>query len=53
MTMSTYDALHSILSGLEKTFQDLPKNSDGSLRQRVYKKWKSGVYEVKMFTTQW
>lgn len=41
-----YDALHSILSG-ERTFQDWPKKCDASLRQRVYKRWKSGVYELK------
>ena len=30
-----------------KTFKDWPKNQESSLRQRVYKKWKSGQYEMK------
>ena len=41
-----YDALFSILSGT-RTFTDWPKNSEGSLRQRVYRKWKTNLYEVK------
>ena len=41
-----YDALFSILSGT-RTFTDWPKNSEGSLRQRVYRKWKTNWYEVK------
>ena len=45
-SMSMMDALYSILSR-ERMFQDWPKTSDASLRQRVYKKWKSGVYELK------
>lgn len=39
-------ALFGILNG-DKTFKDWPKNQDSSLRQRVYKKWKSGQYEMK------
>ena len=35
-----YGALFGILNG-DKTFEDWPKNQDSSLRQRVYKKWKS------------
>lgn len=31
----------------DKTFKDWPKNQDSSLRQRVYKKWKSGQCEMK------
>ena len=41
-----YGALFGILNG-DKTFKDWPKNQDSSLRQRVYKKWKSGQYEMK------
>ena len=43
-----YGALYGILNG-DKTFKDKPKNQDSSLRQRVYKKWKSGQYELKEF----
>ena len=41
-----YGALFGILNG-DKTFKDWPKNQHSSLRQRVYKKWKSGQYEIK------
>ena len=41
-----YDALFSILSGT-RTFTDWPKNSEENLRQRVYRKWKANLYEVK------
>ena len=41
-----YGALFGILNG-DKTFKDWSKNQDSSLRQRVYKKWKSGQYEMK------
>ena len=43
-----YGALYGILNG-DKTFKDKPNNQDSSLRQRVYKKWKSGQYEMKEF----
>lgn len=41
-----YRALFGILNG-DKKFKDWPKNQESSLRQRVYKKWKSGQYEMK------
>ena len=41
-----YDTLYGILSG-EKAFKDWPKKQDSDLRQRVYKKWKSGQYEIR------
>ena len=30
-----------------RTFTDWPKNSEGRLRQRVYRKWKTNLYEAK------
>ena len=41
-----YDALLLVLSGAIR-FQDWPKTDDPSLRQRVYRKWKSGFYEIR------
>ena len=41
-----YGPLFGILNG-DKTFKDWPRNQDSSLRQRVYKKWKSGQNEMK------
>ena len=42
-----YDALLLVLSGAISLFQDWPKTDDPSLRQRVYRKWKSGFYEIR------
>ncbi|KAJ7373316.1 hypothetical protein OS493_012907 [Desmophyllum pertusum] len=41
-----YDALFSVLSGT-RSFKDWPNNSETNLRQKVYRKWKSDMYEVK------
>ena len=41
-----YDALLLVLSGARR-FQDWPKTDDPSLRQRAYRKWKSGFYEIR------
>lgn len=46
MDDAEYGALYDILNG-DKTFNDWPKNQESSLRQRVYKKWKSRQYEMK------
>ena len=46
MDDAEYGALYDILNG-DKTFKDWPKNQESSLRQRVYKKWKSRQYEMK------
>lgn len=40
-----YQALYGILSG-EKSFKEWPKKQDYNLRQKVYKKWKSGQYKM-------
>ena len=45
------DAEHGALFGIlneDKSFKDWPKNQDSSLRQKVYKKWKSGQYDHEM-----
>lgn len=41
-----YDALYGILNG-DRAFKDWPKKQESGLRQRVYKKWKSGLYQMK------
>ena len=46
MDDAEYGALYDILNG-DKTFKDWSKNQENSLRQRVYKKWKSRQYKMK------
>jgi len=46
MDETDYDALYSVLVGA-KTFGDWPKTDDKELRQRIYRKWKSGLYDVR------
>ena len=41
-----YDALFSILSG-EKSLLDWPKKGDQGIRQRVYRKLRSDIYDLK------
>ena len=46
MDDDVYDALFSILSG-EKSLLDWPKKGDQGLRQRVYRKLRSDIYDLK------
>ena len=45
MDDAEYKALYGVLSG-ERTFKEWPKKQNSGLRQRVYKKWKSGQYQL-------
>lgn len=45
MDDAEYEALYGVLSG-ERTFKEWPKKQNSGLRQRVYKKWKSGQYQL-------